>query len=642
MRILAVLILVLTTSFGIFSQEIGEETRNGQLYKVHAVEAGNTLYGLHKKYNVAIDEIIKANPSAKEGLQIGQKLYIPVKAAEPQKQDLTFTLHKVKRKETLYGISRQYDCTVAALIELNPGVENGLSIGEEIKIPTGNRDADKEIQTETPQEEVAETQDPVAVLDSTLKVGDTVIHIDYQVDFRDSIVEYEVQKGETLYSISRRFMVPVEELVAQNSIRNNAIKPGQILKITLKQERIQEVEVREIVKLDSSLMKRPNLIAVKEKYKILVALPMKISDNPKVLSGMYTEETSLNGLTDLSVEFLMGAQMAIDSLEQLGLNADIEFYDTDGNLNRFKEYLGSTNKKNLDMIIGPFYPNLLAYAAEWGKSNKVPVIAVTKIPTKTLENNPYLLSMVPSDLTLISGMAKYLAKHHPSANIVIVDGENTEVNERIAYFKDVFNKSLAPGKSASIKMSAIGDVSGRILVRAIDADQKNFVICLSNDVQQVMKFVNTLNAAKNYTPKYGKADITMVGLQEWRDIEALNTYYKNRFEFTFAATNYLNYETEKTIPFIHDYRARYGSDPSKYAFHGYDVLLSQGAYLFLGHQRNEGLMNHFSVQPLGFNHGSENSSVFISKQSDFEIHLLEIISNNNHFEVEQVEQRGDN
>src|SRR5690554_548538 len=110
MRILAVLILVLTTSFGIFSQEIGEETRNGQLYKVHAVEAGNTLYGLHKKYNVAIDEIIKANPSAKEGLQMGQKLYIPVKAAEPQKQDLTFTLHKVKRKETLYGISRQYDC----------------------------------------------------------------------------------------------------------------------------------------------------------------------------------------------------------------------------------------------------------------------------------------------------------------------------------------------------------------------------------------------------------------------------------------------------------------------------------------------------------------------------------------------------
>lgn len=636
MKIITVLILVLGASFAVFSQEIGEETRNGQLYKIHAVEAGNTLYGLQRLYGVTIDDIIKANPTVKEGLQIGQKLYIPVeKKVEKETQEPSYSLHTVKRKETLYGISRIYSCSVDDIIALNPGVENGLSIGEKIKIPSG-----KAVKIDKAPAPISRT--PVKTLDSTLNVGDSVVRIDYQVDFTDSIVEYEVQKGETLYSISRRFMIPVDALVEQNNIQKNEIKPGQILSITLKKERIKEVEIRDVVKIDSSLLKRPNLIAVKDKYKVLIALPMKVYENDKILSGMYTETTSLNKLTDLSVEFLMGAQMAIDSLEKLGLTASVEFYDTEGNLNNFKEYIGTNNKKNLDMIIGPFYPNLFAYAAEWGKSNKVPVIAVTKIPTKTLENNPYVLSMVPSDLTLISGMAKYLAKHHATDNIVIVNGENDEVKQRINYFKEVFDKSLVNGTIANIKMSAIGDASGRVLVKAIDPDQKNYVICLSNDVQQVMTFVNTLNAAKNYTPKYGKAEIVMVGLQDWRDFSALNSYYKNRFEFHFAATNYLNYDTPEAITFTRDYRSKYGSDPSKYAFHGFDVLLSQGAYLFLGYQRNHGLMNHFSVTPLGFNHGSENSSVFISKQSDFDIQLLEIISNNNHFEVEQVEEGGGN
>src|SRR5690554_1371505 len=638
MRIVAFFILVFWTSFSVFSQEIGKETRNGQLYRVHVIEAGNTLYGLHKKYDVTIDEIIKANPTAKEGLQLGQKLYIPVQEVEEDDEPQSYAMHTVKKKETLYGISRMYDCSVADLVALNPGVENGLSIGEKIKVPAAN----KEAKPKPSKDEPKEIEKPTVELDPSIRPGDSVTRIDYQVEFKDSIVEYEVQKGETLYSISRRFMISVEDLLEQNSIKHNSIKPGQVLTIALKKERIKEVEIREIVRMDSSLMKRPNLISLKDRYKVLIALPMKISDNPKVLSGLYSESTSLNKLTDLSVEFLMGAQMAIDSLEKLGLNADIEFYDTDGSLSKFKDYLGASNKKELDMIIGPFYPDLLEYAAQWGKNNKVPVIAVTKIQTKTLENNPYLISMVPSDLTLISGMAKYLALHHSDDNIVIVNGENADVKERIAYFKDVFDKSLTLGKVGTIKMTEIGDVSGRVLVNVINPDQKNYVICLSNDVQQIMKFVNTLNAAKNHSSKYGKADITMVGLQEWKDITALNTYYKNRFKFHFAATNYLNYDTKSVKDFTREYRSRYGSDPSKYAFHGFDVLLSQGAYLLLGYQRNEGLMNHFSVKSLGFNHGSENSSVFISKQSDFDIQLLEIISNNNHFEVEQVEERGDN
>src|SRR5690554_4999199 len=223
MRIIAVLILLLAITFTGFSQEVGEEIRNGQLHKIHIVEAGNTLYGLHRKYDATIDAIIKANPIVKDGLQIGQKLYIPVSEDEQKPEVLPYITHTVRKKETLYGISRAYGCSVEEIVALNPGVENGLRTGEEIKIPK----KEEVVEEETPK--VSKEVSKINEIQEERKTSvDSIPGLIYQAEFSDSIVEYEVQKGETLYSISRRFMVPVESLVTQNNIKKYEIKPGQI------------------------------------------------------------------------------------------------------------------------------------------------------------------------------------------------------------------------------------------------------------------------------------------------------------------------------------------------------------------------------------------------------------------------------
>lgn len=625
MRIIAVLLLFLGTSYSAFSQEIGEETRAGQHFKIYLVEAGNTLYGLHVKYDVTVEEIIKANPSVKDGLKVGQKIYIPFVKTSTVKAGIgeeKYIIHIVEKQETVFGISRKYNCTVEYLIKLNPGIEDGLKVGQELKIPKAGSSTEKEPQIDEDEDDESE---------SDLEGQDTLQETNYKVEFTDSIIDYTVQKGETLYSISRRFMVPSNQLIEVNNIKGNNIKPGQVLKIPLKQEHIKEIESKNISPLDSSQHKRPILVQQKDKYRVLVVLPLKLSENPKVISGMYDESTELNKLTDLSVEFVMGAQMAIDSLEKLGLSATFEFYDAGGSLEQLKGYLGESNKMKWDMIIGPFYPKLVEYAAQWGKTNKVPVVAVTKIPTQLLENNPYLLSMVPSDLTLIGGVAKYLAKHHSGDNIVMINGEDKTVKDRIEFFKAAFQKNLDSNKTSTLRMSSIGDPSGRNLLGLIDPKKENIFIYLSDNVQYVMKFINALNTAKNYSPKYGNADVVIVGLKEWNKIKSFNNYYKNRFDFHFAAPNYLNFDSLGVMGFTKEFRSRYGLDPSKFAFHGFDVVLSQAAYLLLGYNRNHGLIDDFDVQPLGWNNGRENASVFISMQKDFDLYLLEIISNINYF-----------
>ena len=52
---------------------------NKKKYVQHIVEQGNTLYAISKRYNTPIDVIKKSNPGLDQGLSIGQTILIPLK-----------------------------------------------------------------------------------------------------------------------------------------------------------------------------------------------------------------------------------------------------------------------------------------------------------------------------------------------------------------------------------------------------------------------------------------------------------------------------------------------------------------------------------------------------------------------------------
>jgi hypothetical protein len=293
--------------------------------------------------------------------------------------------------------------------------------------------------------------------------------------------------------------------------------------------------------------------------------------------------------------------------------------------------------ENADLIIGPFFPDLVDVVSVWCKDNKVELIVPTSVPTKVLMNNMYVTTMVPSDLTMISALASFMAQDHADDKIFIMKGENQSVQARVELFEKIFKSSLPEAFKTKelIVINSLGSSSGRDMARKVDIDTANLFICLSDDVKQVMQFVNTLNAAKNYSSGLRKADITLVGTKDWMDMNSLNNYYKNRFNFHFPNSSYLNYQDSTINSFIIDYRNKYDADPSKYAFHGFDVVLSQCARVFLKDTRNDGLMNHFLVSRVGENHGKENHGVFICRQSEFEIELLHINKKEFYFGTDQ-------
>lgn len=110
----------------------------------HTVEAGETLYGIAKLYNVTVMEIVELNDlNLQQGIKPGQRLKLsrleltdmpPPPLNNEEKSELNEIFHEVKTSDTLYSIARQYNVTIKEIMEWNEKKDFSLSVGEKLRI----------------------------------------------------------------------------------------------------------------------------------------------------------------------------------------------------------------------------------------------------------------------------------------------------------------------------------------------------------------------------------------------------------------------------------------------------------------------------------------------------------------------------
>ncbi len=87
-------------------------------YVHHTVHKGDTLYSLARKYSSSVDAIAKANRiSKKQALILGKTLIIP--SAQSKQAHVKSTKYKVKKGDTLWGISKQFDVSTMDILRWN-------------------------------------------------------------------------------------------------------------------------------------------------------------------------------------------------------------------------------------------------------------------------------------------------------------------------------------------------------------------------------------------------------------------------------------------------------------------------------------------------------------------------------------------
>ncbi len=174
--------------------------------KIHWVEKGESLYGISKKYGVTIDQIKRLNNLTDNNVKLGQELLIQegentTKGIGHNATTATATEHVVNIGESLFSIAKKYNLTIDKLKALNNMADNTIFIGQKLIV--------KEVARPKPTVEQPIPPKPVTVTQKT----------------------YIVEKGETLWKISQKFKIPVEELKKMNNLTSNEVSVGQELKV---------------------------------------------------------------------------------------------------------------------------------------------------------------------------------------------------------------------------------------------------------------------------------------------------------------------------------------------------------------------------------------------------------------------------
>lgn len=575
MKYFLMLTLLLLSTVVLAQPEDAEiQTINGERVYVHTVQGGNTLWGIQQLYKVPVETIIKRNPGVEKGIQEGEIIYIPVPVVSQN------TVHIVQSGETLFGISRKYGVSVDDLMKWNPGVENGLQADQELVIQKPQyadavkpKDANE---TNQPKEQIT-------------------------VTFNDSVVEHVVMEHETFYSISRRYMVPSERLMEFNNKKNTKIKPGEVLRIPLKKERIERVAVREVPeKVTPSKIDTTLLFPKRDEYHVAILMPFFL-DRGKG----YSEAVS-----DMSTEFFMGAQMAIDSLKAIGFKATVHVFDTKNDSTAILKLLERPEFKQMDLIIGPLYKDKAGLVAAWCKKNKVRMVCPANVDTKILQGNPFVYTTITSDITLMKGLAKYTYDTHKADKVVLI--KPTKAQDSILYeaFRAEFNRLGAKTNTKLI------ETSPGAFTAYLNRSANVVLVYPTNDKSAVVKFFNEMG---RHIHKTSDEKTFVFGTNEWSDFESVNAFYKNKYKLTYANPMDLNYGYDVTKYYGRKYRTRYRSDMSKMAIQGFDVTFNYCAELLMGIPVGQLIMNDFQNVQVGSGNGYENTRAFIISQREYEL-----------------------
>ena len=159
-------------------------------YNNYTVTRGDSLYSIATRFNTTVDAIKDLNNLTSNNLSIGQVLKIPSTTGSNQEEE-NYSTYTVSSGDSLYKIASLYQTSVNAIKDLNNLTSNNLSIGQVLKIPSGNTSS-----TPTP-----------------------------------NYSNYTVVSGDSLYKLANRFNTTVDAIKSLNNLTSNNLSIGQVLKI---------------------------------------------------------------------------------------------------------------------------------------------------------------------------------------------------------------------------------------------------------------------------------------------------------------------------------------------------------------------------------------------------------------------------
>ena len=542
----------------------------------HKVKKKETLYGLARIYNINVDQILAFNPLVEKiGLKKKMQLKIPVYpiVEVPKAVALNEGLEKylVQPKETKWRLAYRYGVTIQELETLNPQITDGLKVGQEIVVP-------KRLESETKALE-------------------------------EEFNYYKVKPKEGFYRIEKKLGVTEADLIMLNpTLTTTGLQQGMILKIPLQKTgdlRIEDDLLIEKVRLEDSLLTNTYLqIAAFLPFKTAAIEFDSIEKTDKLLEK--------RNIHTIALDFYMGMEMAIAKADSLGVTTKLTVFDSQNDKAVIQSVTANHQWEGTSFVIGPLIPGNFNVAAQLEELQSIPMIA--PLSSKAVKKRPNVFQSVSVMSKMRSKMMDYLDQVIDTTQnvMIIADTLNADFASKLQ-LKYPFASRVYQEPGGFV----IPDLVDSLLIDSLP----NKVIFESQDLNLAANVISLLNSQVS---KDRDVQLFTTMRTSIYDNTNISRKHLGNLRFTYTSGAHPKDNVARAV-FKDAFQKRFGDYPSKEAYRAYDVTLDvilrfayQNTLFIPSLGETDYVENRFLYEedsPQGF----QNTAFYLLQHEDYEI-----------------------
>ncbi|EPR72070.1 N-acetylmuramoyl-L-alanine amidase AmiB precursor [Winogradskyella psychrotolerans RS-3] len=503
---------------------IVEDSRELIGYKNHKVKRKETLYGLTKEYNVSEEEIKKANRFLySENLKKGDKIRIPKYRTVVSKQTLNNTVKKytVQAKEGKWRIAYKFGISVLELEALNPFMKETIQPGDELNVPNIEDKEEKQVES--------------------------------------TFGYYEVLPKEGFFRLKVKLNLTQEQLEKLNpELKETGLKAGMVLKVPAGVDTSSSLETVETTNL------KGNLTNFKTK-KIALMLPYRLDRIDVDAVEETKEKIKEDKRLAVVLDFHIGVMMALDSAKQLGISTDLKVFDTRYHISKTAEILADNDFSDYDAVIGPMEENSFNRVAMTLKADNVPVIAAMNKPKQVYNN---VFQTLPEDKLLSKTMIDFVKADSLKTKVVIISDHAHRTSSEALQKQFPNSKLILTQKDKKDKTKDAYYIYHANLQNVFSAG-KTIVFLETENTSLASSVISMLNGFA-----VNKTEIVLATLNKGKAFEGKDIDNNNLSHLKFHYPSvHKDFDETKSNGFVDGYRKEYGVSPSKYVARGFDITL---------------------------------------------------------------------
>lgn len=458
--------------------------------------------------------------------------------------------HIVQERQTLFSISKAYGVSVEDIYAFNPTIkETGLKKNSILIIPS--KDAVKTVSdttstvakaTETPLEASQEAEQPAE--DSHKKAKR--IHI--------------AKWYEDLDVIAAQYGVTAEEIMKANNLKGKKLAKRQKLLIPYPGEYSSEI-VQDPAVMAPAV--QDEAVAVVDTTSLNTAPVQEKIPQKKVESTIILPLTNNEGEPNRNnLDFYCGALLAVYDLAEKGIDCNLNVYDIMDN----KTQLSSETIKGSDVVIGPISAADLTRVFYAASGTNAVVSPLDPRSEKLLKDHPEMIQAPTPHAVQYTDLVKWIEEDYREGDkVVMITEKGTRHSNITGVMKEALDSSALNYSPFSYSILEGRDVT-EPLTALMSTEGANRVLIASESEAFVNDVIRNLNLLI-----FNNLDIVLYTPSKVKGFETIEVENFHNTSMHVSLGYYIDYESDDVKNFLLKYRALYNTEPTQFAFQGYDL-----------------------------------------------------------------------